>query len=96
MQWLGQAGVKFTVQPADKIGRIHIQRLVGQFLFQELLDGDVRQAEMLVITLSLIAGEVALHRPLDIAGYCFVAFNQVGIIAVHFADHVRDALEHLR
>ena len=94
VQRFGEAGIKFAVKPAEKIGGINIHRFFRQSFFHEFLHRDMGQTELLVVTLGLIVREIALHRPLDVAGYGFMALDQVGIIAVHFADQIRHPLEH--
>jgi hypothetical protein len=54
------------------------------------------QTELLVVLLGLIVREIALHRPFNVTGNGLVALNQVGIIAVHFADQIRHPLEYQR
>jgi hypothetical protein len=39
--------------------------------------------------MGLIMREVAPHRPLYVAWESFVTLNEVGVIAVHFADKTR-------
>ena len=65
-----------------------IHRLSSHPFFHELLDGDVGQTELLVVTLDWIVREVALHRPFNIARYGFVPFNQVRVVAVHRPDQI--------
>ena len=90
----GEAGVKLAMQPAEKIGRIDIHLGLGQLLFHELFHRQVRQAELLIVALPRVVREIAFQCPFDVAWDGFMAFNQVGVIAIHRPDQVRHPLEH--
>jgi hypothetical protein len=96
VQRFGEAGIKFAVEPAKKIEGINIHRLVGEPFFHEFLHSDVGQTELLIVMLGLIVREIEFHSPFDVTGYGLMALDQVGIIAVHFADQIRHTLEYKR
>ena len=92
----GQAGVKFTVQPADKIGGINIHLLVRQPFAHEFIHGEVGQTKLLVVALGWITGKILFQSPFDVLRDGLMAFDEVGIITVHFPHQNRHPLQHER
>ena len=89
-----KAGIEFPMEPAHELRGVHIHRSGRQPFLHDPLDGNVRQTELLVVTLRFVAGEVALQRPFDLPRRGFMPLDQVRVITIHLPNQVGQPVQY--